>query len=150
MITPDTTRTPAEIVAELREMIRLPNIHFHYTNGRDACREAADLIERLTREAEDVKDELADAWPEDREAVLAGDPVHYIAKLIAERDNEIMEAACLRGTANRLEVEAVQTRLSGVEAGTHVIVPSEATPEIILSTRRAGAIRSVKGEAAGG
>lgn len=46
---------------------------------------------RLRDRDEEVREELADAWPEDREAVLAGDPAPLIAKLIRQRDEAICE-----------------------------------------------------------
>lgn len=65
-------------------------------------REAAAEITRLRERDEEVREELADAWPEDREAVLAGDPVALIAKLIQERD----EAICDHEAARWLVEEA--------------------------------------------
>lgn len=58
--------------------------------------------ERLRDRDEEVREELADAWPEDREAVLAGDPVSLIAKLIRERDEEIAEHEAERSKSKRL------------------------------------------------
>lgn len=75
-------------------------------------RRAASEITRLRGEVEDVRDELADAWPEDREAVLAGNPADYIAKLISERDDEILEAERLRGEVERLSAENTDLKQS--------------------------------------
>lgn len=59
-------------------------------------RQAKAEITRLRERDEDVREELADAWPEDREAVLAGDPVALIAKLIRERDEWICDYEATR------------------------------------------------------
>jgi len=63
----------------------------------------ADRLEALTTSDEDVRDNLADAWPEDREAVLAGDPASYVLALTRERDEWILEAEQLRSQVRRLE-----------------------------------------------
>lgn len=63
----------------------------------------ADRLEKLEGRDEDVRDELAGAWPEDHDAVMAGNPADYVVKLLRERDAEILEAERLRAVIKTLE-----------------------------------------------
>lgn len=91
--------------------------------------EAAHAMRKLVEEREYTLDELAGAWPERRDEVLAGNPDELVAVLVAERDEEIGFGEQTRSVAIRLQAlldEAVGV-LEGIDkAGPEVDHPTEA------------------------